>query len=227
MRALGWNYQGMGKTLSSSKMVHLARLIDSTKAWVILISEIKSSKVKSTDLITRFNMSNSFVVPSRRRSGGLRLMWNDNLYINVHTTSFYFILATASIKSRNQKFGLVCIYGDPYHRQTSFIWDQIASFVYDNSNLPMLCLGDMNDLLYDIDKNVPVTNRSRLNAFQSLVKSCGMFDLGYNGPAYTWTNKHFSSNPIYERLDRCLVNADWFSFSYFKCLQPTSDSHSK
>lgn len=35
------------------------------------------------------------------------------------------------------------------------------------------------------------------------------FDLGYSGPAYTWTNKRFSSKPIFERLDRCLVNAEW------------------
>ena len=40
-------------------------------------------------------------------------------------------------------------------------------------------------------------------------KNCGFFDLGFSGPAYTWTNKRFFSNPIYERLDRCLANADW------------------
>jgi len=34
-------------------------------------------------------------------------------------------------------------------------------------------------------------------------------DLGYSGPAYTWTNKRFSSVPTYERLDRCLGNAEW------------------
>lgn len=26
---------------------------------------------------------------------------------------------------------------------------------------------------------------------------------------YIWTNRHFSSKPIFERLDRCLANADW------------------
>jgi hypothetical protein len=42
-----------------------------------------------------------------------------------------------------------------------------------------------------------------------LVKNCGFFDLGFSGPAYTWTNKHFSSKPTFERLDRCLGNAEW------------------
>jgi hypothetical protein len=46
-------------------------------------------------------------------------------------------------------------------------------------------------------------------AFRSFVKICGLFDLGFSGPAYTWTNKRFSSKPTFERLDRCFVNAEW------------------
>jgi hypothetical protein len=48
-----------------------------------------------------------------------------------------------------------------------------------------------------------------MNAFCSLVKQCGLFDLGYDGPAYTWSNKKFTSTPTYEHLDRCLANAEW------------------
>lgn len=67
----------------------------------------------------------------------------------------------------------------------------------------------MNDLLYDLDTNSTNVNRSRMSMFRSLVKQCGLFDLGFSGPAYTWTNKRFFSKPTYERLDRCLVNAEW------------------
>ena len=35
------------------------------------------------------------------------------------------------------------------------------------------------------------------------------FYLGFSGQAYTWTNKRYSSSPIYERLDRGLVNPEW------------------
>ena len=107
------------------------------------------------------------------------------------------------------QFGLVCIYGDPYHHNTSKIWDQVASFVYDNATMPIMCIGDMNELLYNMDKNSVNINRARMNAFRMMIKNCGLFDLGFSGPAYTWTNKHFSSKPTYERLDRCLVNTEW------------------
>jgi hypothetical protein len=123
MRALGWNCQGMGKSLGSEKMNHLARMMSATKPQVTFVSEIKSSKIKSHDLNTRFNMSNSYVVPSQRRSGGLWLMWSDDIQVTVHSSSFHVILATAVNSTSNLKFGLVC---DPYHRQTVQIWHEVG-----------------------------------------------------------------------------------------------------
>jgi hypothetical protein len=55
----------------------------------------------------------------------------------------------------------------------------------------MLCIGDMNELLYDMDKNSLNINQPRMNAFRSMIKQCGLFDLGFSGPTYTWTNKTF------------------------------------
>lgn len=105
-------------------------------------------------------MADSIVVPSQRRSGGLWLMWTDDIQVSVHSASFHVILATVVDSTSNLKFGIICMYGDPYHRQTSQIWDQVASFVYDNYTMPMLCIGDMNELLYDMDKNSLNVNRS-------------------------------------------------------------------
>jgi hypothetical protein len=96
-------------------------------------------------------------------------MWNDDMQVTVHSSNFYIILATAVHITSNKKFGLVCMYGDPYHRQTSQIWNDVASFVYDNSSIPMLCIGDMNELLYDMDKNSTSINCSRMYAYLSRI----------------------------------------------------------
>lgn len=37
------------------------------------------------------------------------------------------------------------------------------------------------------------------------------FYTGYSGPTYTWCKRQHTANPIYQRLDRCLVNLDWYA----------------
>jgi hypothetical protein len=110
-------------------------------------------------------------------------------------------------------YGLICIHGDPHHRTTSFIWEKVLDFMVQNSNLPMLCMGDLNELRHANEISCPTTaNVSHINGFCACVKQCGFIDLGYNGSTYTWTNKRFSSVSTYERL-QCLDNAEWcFSF---------------
>jgi hypothetical protein len=68
----------------------------------------------------------------------------------------------------------------------------------------MLRMGDLNELMHVNEKLGPT--RADINSY---VEQCGFIDLGYSGPAYTWTNKQFFANPNYERLDRCLGNAEW------------------
>ena len=198
-----------GQESCNERMNYLAKLPYSTKAHVIFVSEIKSSKVRSVDLVNRFDVTNGFVVPSRGTSEGLWLMWTDDLKISVHSAAFHYILAKVVHVASGVNFCLICIYGDPYHRQTSAIWDQVSTFVYDNLGIPMMCLGDLNDILYDIDGCNGYVNYYRMHAFRSLVKNCGLFDIGYCGPAYTWRGRQHTSKPIYRRLDRCLVNSEW------------------
>jgi hypothetical protein len=71
---------------------------------------------------------------------GLWVMWTDEVQVYVHSFNFHVILATTINRSSNLKFGLVCIYGDPYHCNTSQIWDKVASFVYDKSTMSVMCI---------------------------------------------------------------------------------------
>jgi len=97
-------------------------------------------------------------------------------------------------------------------KKTASIWAQIKSFVLPYSNLPILCMEDLNNIMNVNEKmGLRPANVRRISEFCCLIKDCGLFDLGYNGPAYTWTNKRFNTNPTYEPLDRCLGNGDWCS----------------
>jgi len=182
----------------------------STRAQVCFLSETRNSSITKTAIKNRFNYYVAFVVPAQGQSGGLWLLWNDDVDLNVVDHSHHFIFALCNNKITSSQYGLVCLYGDPHHRTTSSIWAQVLDFVGLNTNLPIICMGDLNELMHAKEKLGPNSaDLNRINEFCALVKQCGFIDLGYNGPAYTWTNKHFSSVPTYERLDRCLGNAGW------------------
>jgi hypothetical protein len=125
-----------------------------------------------------------------------------------HLHHYIFTVCTNNLSS--QQFGLICIYGDPHHRATNAIWSQVLNFVATNSNLPILCMGDMNEIMHVNEKlGHGRPDLRRINAFCDHVKQCGFIDLGYSGPAYTWSNKRFSIIPTFQRLDRSLANVEW------------------
>jgi hypothetical protein len=191
-------------------MRHLSRLLQSTSPQVIFLSETRNSSISVSSLVNHFNLNDAFVVPSQGHSGGLWLMWTDEIELHIFDHSQNYILAVCKNTTSNISYGLICMYGDPRHISTSVIWNHVQYFVSQNSNLPMLCMGDLNDIMHPSEKFGPSSvDFNRMNDFCSYVKNCGLIDLGFNGPAYTWSNKRFSSIPTYERLDRCLANAEW------------------
>ena len=82
LKIIDWNCRGKGKSLhNSNKMEYLARLMYSTGAQVIFVSETRSSRCTSAQLNARFSTSASFVVPSNGLSGGLWLLWSQDVYL--------------------------------------------------------------------------------------------------------------------------------------------------
>ena len=45
--------------------------------------------------------------------------------------------------------------------------------------------------------------------FKDCIDSCGMVDLGFHGPKFTWVNKREVGHFIQERLDRGFANIEW------------------
>ena len=210
MSLLSWNCRGSGGSLRSCKMKHLARLMSSTHAQVTFISETRNSRITANELNNHFLISDSFVVPAVGFSGGLWVMWTDDVDVNIVSFSHFYVLACVVQKSSASSFNLVCVYGDPHHQQTNSIWNDVFSFVVQNQGRPTLCIGDLNNIMHANEKwGLGPPCLSRIDNFCTLVKQCGLMDLGYSGPAYTWTNKRFTTNPTFERLDRCLGDAEW------------------
>ena len=69
------------------------------------------------------------------------------------------------------------------------LWGNLAN-VASLHQLPWLMLGDYNELLSSHDKlgGNPLNPR-RVQLFKEYLDACGMVDLGFHGPKFTWVNK--------------------------------------
>uniref|UniRef100_A0A0E0C2Y7 Uncharacterized protein n=1 Tax=Oryza meridionalis TaxID=40149 RepID=A0A0E0C2Y7_9ORYZ len=98
----------MGGHLRSKKMQHLQNLIRSTQAHVIFVSETKISVISSDDLTNAFPVDHSFVVPADRNSGGLWLMWTNEMDLTVAMSSANYVLAFGVHNLTKAQFVSLC-----------------------------------------------------------------------------------------------------------------------
>ncbi|KAG5533573.1 hypothetical protein RHGRI_027682 [Rhododendron griersonianum] len=80
-----------------------------------------------------------------------------------------------------------------------------ATFIY---GCPLR--GDFNQVMCVEDKmggNLP--SQSSIVSFHSLISDCGLVDLEFKGPQFTWRNNRYGDNFIMERIDMAFANAQW------------------
>ncbi|KAK3189117.1 hypothetical protein Dsin_028678 [Dipteronia sinensis] len=108
-------------------------------------------------------------------------------------------------------------YGNPDANQRFHSWNILRRLV-GMSDLPWVCVGDFNEVLDCSEKLEGVPKNWKLLAgFREALDDCGLEDLGYVGPPFTWCNKHEGDALIQERHDRCIGSLDWkLSFPDFK-----------
>lgn len=72
--------------------------------------------------------------------------------------------------------------------------------------------GDFNQIMYPTEHSsaAVVVPDNQMYNFQDCLLQAVLFDLRYNGPSHSWTNKQ-PSDPIGKKLDRLLVNCNIIS----------------
>ncbi|XP_030924616.1 uncharacterized protein LOC115951580 [Quercus lobata] len=113
------------------------------------------------------------------------------------------------VRASNTHWVLSSIYASPRLAERKLLWNNLF-VVAPLYSLPWLMLGDFNELLSCQDKlgGNPLIP-SRVLSFKECLDSCGMVDIGFHGPRFTWVNKREAGHYIQERLNRGFANIDW------------------
>ena len=51
----------------------------------------------------------------------------------------------------------------------------------------------------------------KMSTFNDFLNSCNLFDLGFSGPLFTWTNNREHGKTIRTRIHRCHANLPWLN----------------
>ncbi|KAI9106682.1 hypothetical protein K1719_022210 [Acacia pycnantha] len=110
------------------------------------------------------------------------------------------------------EFMLTAVYAVPHSNLRSLLWAKMKQFA-DSILTPWMAIGDFNDILA-LDERVgaSVRNLRRIAWFNDRIRECGLSDLGFKGPKFTWKGPRMNGYArIFERLDRGLANAEFLS----------------
>ncbi|KAH0714942.1 hypothetical protein KY284_007847 [Solanum tuberosum] len=90
------------------------------------------------------------------------------------------------------------------------LWERMLHFADTNNNIPWCTVGDFN-VITDLDEKlsgIPYNMRKSLE-FIGVIEACGLMDLRFNGPKFSWSNQRGINFRIWKRLDRAMVNDKW------------------
>ncbi|XP_042952162.1 uncharacterized protein LOC122289251 [Carya illinoinensis] len=100
-------------------------------------------------------------------------------------------------------------YGHPETAKRKLSWN-LLHMLKPEAEVPWCVAGDFNEIIYQTEKwGGGQREESQMRMFREAMEENELFDLGYSGGRYTWSNGHMDGTFVKERLDRCLANGKW------------------
>ena len=143
MRAISWNYQGLGNPRS------VRALHDLVRCWnpkIVFLMEIKSKKNHMESIKNRIGFSNGLIVPNVGRIGGIALFWTREISLEVKSYTKFHVDTVVLEASSDYRWRITGFYNHPETHKRYESWNLLA-FLNNQLHLPWLCLGDFNEIL--------------------------------------------------------------------------------
>jgi len=231
MKILSWNCRGLG---NPAAVRALKKLLQSNCPDVMFLME---TKLADTDTKAKANLfcdplSNLFMVncdlSAKNRSGGLALIWNQSVNINILSFNKISIDAYITSCNTNIQWYATCIYGSPYANHKHLTCETINNLHLNRQNDSWIVFGDFNMILNGSEKlGGNGVDYYITSLFNETLNHCNLNDLGYSVYKYTWANNQIDNHHIQERLDRFCANIHWTNqfprYSNKHLLRYTSD----
>ncbi|KAL0293787.1 UNVERIFIED_CONTAM: hypothetical protein Scaly_2575800 [Sesamum calycinum] len=144
-----------------------------------------------------------------RESGGLAILWQKSVDIQLQSFSRYHIDVSVRVKESDEWWRFSGIYGEPDTSKRDHTW-RLLRRLHSQSIRPWLCAGDFNEILEHSEKEGgPPRAEWLIRNFRNCLADCELQDLGFHGYSYTWCNQQQYPHTVRERLDRACASLSW------------------
>ncbi|KAF7154153.1 hypothetical protein RHSIM_Rhsim01G0092300 [Rhododendron simsii] len=187
----------------------LGDLVTKNRPSIVFLMETKNNKVLLETIRSRLGFDASNYVDPDGLAGGLALWWKNDVSIDIEISTKNIVHTIVTDKVNSSVWAASFIYGCPSREGRDQVWENLKC-IGQSETLPWLCIGDFNEVLSIGDKvggNLP--SQRRLSSFHEMLNECGLVDLGFKGPRYTWRNNRSDEGFIMERIDMAFANSQW------------------
>ncbi|KAL7211712.1 hypothetical protein ACSBR2_014549 [Camellia fascicularis] len=207
MKVLLWNCRGAANPHFRR---HFHSLLEEHHPQLVVITKTRIGGDKDMTICKSLCFPNFHILEPIGFAGGIWLLWNgQEIHCDVISVTQQEIHAYIQVLSSPALWLFSAIYASPCFNTRKILWDNLKIFAHVH-NFPWLLMGDFNEVLTRTEKfgGQPINHR-RAMLFKNCLDHCGLIDMGFSGPHFTWNNRRQVGNFISERLDRCLCNGAW------------------
>ena len=173
---------------------------------VTFLMETKNSDEFIKKKTKAFQFPNYFSVPLVGLSGGLSLLWKEEVDLTVLESAPNLIDTKISFKGVTSY--ITFVYGAPAAENRAAFWAKLND-VGANREDPWMLTGDFNEILDNSEKvGGPARWEGSFTAFRSFVSQNGLWNLKHSGNHLSWRGNRYT-HFIRSRLDRSLTNCSW------------------
>ncbi|XP_019155096.1 PREDICTED: uncharacterized protein LOC109151960 [Ipomoea nil] len=209
MSTLSWNCRGLGNPRTVQQIVDW---VSGKKPEFVFLMETKVGRSHAERLRVKLGYEGLFYVDNTGLSGGLALLWRKNNMARLLSYSKNYVDVEVTMPGI-APWRMTGYYGFLERNRRLEAWNLLRTLA-NQSQLPWVVIGDINDLLFQSEKRGgnPHPN-GLLRSFGETIDDCSLAQMPMQGYLFTWKKGEGTKDWLEERLDKVLVTEAWRSLN--------------
>lgn len=222
-----WNIRGLNTQI---KQLEVRKLIADNDISLLVLNETRVKKLNQVMVLNGFTKWKYLDNYYHAQNGRIWVLWDDKVFqVDEQLQGNQFIHAKVTRLEYGDSFWLTAVYAFNSEAERKVLWYSIIS-LSQSIKEPWILMGDFNTFLKQSER---VRNGMEVgghtNELMELFSATGLGYLHFSGIHLTWCNNQEGESRTYTKLDRILINSEWFAKyheSYAVFLPPGISDHS-